>query len=445
MMKKLLLLLAALMLLALPACAEETALFRLETTAADGSTMLLGSAVLLDDITFVASVHAFDQAFDGDVFAVNESGSYKIVSAGTPNATSEIALLETAESVPGYQIWADNFTDPIPTVIRGHNLQGEAVSLPVSGTTQLAGYINGREVITFSCPVKLLPGATLYDPSGALVGLVVADWCDRLHGLAALTVNTIDLELSSDAFTTPADDPYTDEVWLEDFALTCEDGVITLDWSQSAAYDPTASSVVFCSYGYNPFFTYEVLDPGVTGTYFFSGPGEWSFWIKQTHREDPMENTNYHMHYPRFLPLEVEFFTDHGFQSVKTSIGIAPVGTGDVITGWTKELEKVTVKELTDPATNLYIQLHDTYNVTQSVDANSCLMLHTPDQCMLMLSGSYTFSPEGNKGDIYGFSVDELFDDYIYLNESGTFIPGEYSLVYCINGQVASIHSFTLE
>lgn len=442
MMKKLLLLLTALMLLAAPAMAQEADLFLLKGTASTGETVPVGSAVLLDEITFMTNNAMFPDDVDYPLYAVNESGSYEILGGSIPNATSDIVLLDAAEAVPGTLIWADDLDARNAAVIRGHNSQGEALEIPVTSAVQLASY-KGREIITFSCAEQLLPGATLYDKSGALMGLVVAEWGDRLNGLVALTVETIDLELGSDVYAD--ENPFSDEIWYDDFAINYENGLATLDWSGCAQYDPTATHVVFVAYDTNAYYTYDILEPGVTEDEFFVAPGSWGFWVKQTHREDPMENDSFYGQYPLFLDVEAEPYTSHSFQSAGCTLGYAPVETGEVISGWVDTVDKITMDMLTNPDQALYIQLHDTYSVTENIEEPTCLTLFTPDACLHLFSGSYIFSPEGNAGDIYAFSVDSLLEEYVMLNETGTFVPGEYVLSYYISGGLASQISFTLE
>lgn len=448
MMKRLLPLLVMLVLLAFPAAAEDVTLFRLELTEDDGTVTTLGSAVLLDELTFMSALHVLPEDVSGTLYAVSDTGSYEITAAFVPNAASDILLLETGEPVDAQTIWADQSLPLGAQVIRGHNVRGEAVTLPITEGMQLVGY-NGLEGVVLTCGEPLLPGATLYNETGEFQGLVVADWGERVNACVALTVDAINQEFSSMGEDmgddVMPDDVADGDIWYDDFSITYVDGLATLDWSGCAQYDPDATHVVYAVYQDNPYYFYDLITDK-TVSVFSVMPGQWYFWVKQVRSEDPLADDDYTMHMPSILDVPNERFTDYDYQNIACSLGSAPSApNADVLLKWLKPLEQITKDMLYDPDLTLYFQMHDAYTVTESISVNSLLTLEGPDHVVVISESTYTFLPEYGDADIFACSIDSLIADYLALNYTGTLESGEYVISSYLAGRLTHRLTFTLE
>lgn len=229
-------------------------------------------------------------------------------------------------------------------------------------------------------------------------------------------------------------------------SATCQDGLITLSWSDEGI--PEGATVdAFYLYDGNTYYTYHRMEPGETQTEIFTVPGrQVTAWVTWTLDDsNPPLTPQNKGDYVVIPAVEETPFTLNGFENQRLSL--VPSADPDAA----EKGEYLTPVALTreimaDRSTPLYFQTEDTYQVTElSEDHPLAIVLYTPDGMCFVDISYYIFDPTLQTSDMWLKDLSQLFEDYESMVVIGAWPAGDYRLLYCIDGQVAGEITFTLE
>lgn len=433
--------LSLLMLLAaLPACAETgsplEALYRI-VLRQDGADETLGTGVLFGDATTLltaAGCHA-----EGELYAIGADGVHRITGGEAINGTQLLRLtLETPASAQ--PLLATASSSLMDLDLMGVTANGSFASMEVTMSRVTA--LDSRAELLLTAQEGLMPGAVMLGADGGLAILTVAAYGEGDNVYLALSNVTLSslLRRVGDERTS---------LLLEGFDVTCEDGVLTVDWSRASNIDATAGMTytVYYSLDANPFLSYASAEDGEMQAIFPAIPGTRTvIWIAASIQEQA--DIVYPQYNEEMFVLDVpegEPFTDYGFANQHVGVAAGPAGK-DAETSFLPEAP-LTREILADPDQHIYFQTEDTYQVeAEDSDHALLVMLRTPEGYALYSFGGYTFMPELCGGDLWLLDITELIETYEQFADKQALWPaGEYSILYYIDGCEVNRVTFTLD
>lgn len=429
-MKKLLALLLCLALAgAAPVAASAASnppLFRLTVTDAAGREKTIGSAILfLGGQKLLTSVAVDDPdaltayAPDGEAYQVVfvDDYSYRCVF---------LYLDREAENV------REAVASPVAPAegrLAGLTAKGRQYAEPAKQVTN-ASY-GGRDAYLVSADEPLLPGAVLLDEDNDVIALVSATWGEAENRYVAVTMDTL-----LHTYANSIDD------WPSAVPVSYENGLVTLDWSESATEE--SAYVVYVQDLANRYYSYYLMDEGETTWSVYTAPGaEYGVWVRPFSVGDEIDVYLPSMNGVYFETPDEGLFTDYGFTD-ESCLAWAPVNVLPGLTGELTALEEVTPEALTDPDKALYLQVTNTYDVDEDVELPMVIVLETPEGYRIMSANGYLFSPDYEASDVWHAEITGLFNDYLQYG-SGSFAPGEYAVRYAIGGMWAGGFTFTID
>lgn len=225
-----------------------------------------------------------------------------------------------------------------------------------------------------------------------------------------------------------------------------EDGMVTVTWAD-AAIPEGAKVVVYYMYAGNTYYTYQGMLEDTREAYCFAVPGRemeiWATWSleEQADQNIPLDERQHIL----VEAMPVEPMTDHGF----TNHHISVVPSLDAEAGSRTELlpaAPITRADLTNPDMFFYFQTHDTYQVSEvSEDHPLAIVLITPDGECHVDEGFYIFDTQYQERDLWLKDVSGIFFSHDSMGGEDPWQPGEYRILYCIDGKIAGEFTFTLE
>lgn len=235
--------------------------------------------------------------------------------------------------------------------------------------------------------------------------------------------------------------------FITDLTLTEKPGEVTVSWD-NASLPEGAAVMVFGLCSGNTYYNYREMAPGETETVFFTVPGRrlsiWAVWytddVKQ-HRVPERTGDAYFI-----VEAEPEAaYTLNGFTNHHVSV----VPSKDAAAAMRNELlpvEPITREAILDPDTYIFFQTRDTYQVSETSSNHPlAIVLITPDGLCFVEYGYYIFDTSLQQGDQWLQDMSGLFNSYTSLSGDKAWIPGEYRILYCIDGQIAGQYTFVLE
>lgn len=442
MMKRYLILaLSLLMLLAvMPACAETQspleALYRivLRTEAGDET---LGTGVLFGDTSTILT--SAGCRAEGEMYAIGADGEHRIAGGEAINGTRLLKLtLETPAAAQ--PLLATASSSLLNLDLMGATADGSFASMEVTMSRVTA--LDSRTELLLTAQEGLMPGAVMLGADGGLAIMTIAAYGEGEGVYLALSNVTL-----SSLLRRVEDD--RDALLVEGFDVTCEDGVLTVDWSRASNIDATTGMMytVYYSLDANPFLSYAQAEEGEMQAVFPAIPGAGTvIWIVASAQENA--ETIYPQYGEEMFVLEVpegEPFTDYGFTNRHVGVAAGPAGM-DAETSFLPEAP-LTREILADPDQHIYFQTEDTYQVeAEDGDHALLVMLRTPEGYVLYSFGGYTFMPELCDGDLWLLDITELIETYEEFADKQALWPnGEYSILYYIDGCEVNRVTFTLD
>lgn len=233
--------------------------------------------------------------------------------------------------------------------------------------------------------------------------------------------------------------------FLRDLTAVNENGLVTVSWDAKAIPEGAKVSVYYV-YDGNTYYTYHDMTEGSDQTEVLSVPGRgmmlWAAWYTgEMPTGLPADERDIH-----YVPAQAEKpFGSYVFRNLRCSL--APSADPDAAAKM-EYLPAVplTREILSDRTTPIYFQTEDVYAIDlESPDHPLALVLCTPEGLCFVDPGYYTFAPEYASSDLWLKDVSALFADYESMVHTGAWPAGEYTLLYCIDGQIAARFVFTLE
>lgn len=428
MLKRVLILLLALLLAASAAVAEPAdALYLL----VDGE-QILGSAVLYkDQNTLLTTLWTLLDATGEDLRVVGAGGSLPVTEwNGTLNADLvELTLGEASPAVPLA------ISEGAQTVyVLGHDLQQQSVHTEAAYLSVIPYEESAR--VMYTAPVALLPGSVLLDEQGALCGVTLAAYGESVNRYVALSATEIiPMESSDTAF-------------LQGFTVTPGMGEFTVDWSAcdlSCEREDCVISLFFAD-SMNPFYSYmDQLEN--TSTVVPVMPGRsYEVWMQHAHQQ-----IDHSIPCPEEAVVTVEIlpaepFALYGYQDAEIYLSAAPMK--DVESHYNTYLppvETISAAALSDPETAIFLQVSSSYTVEKNEEAVLLVTLTTPEGYVLDYLGGFTFDASLQERDNWNVEIYPLLDDYLSLNGTGTFAPGEYTVSYYLDGALGNSFTWIME
>lgn len=431
MMKRILSLMMILMLLcALPGHAEsdpyamvQEALYRI-VLRTETEDVTLGSAVLFlqENVLLTAA----GCCRDGDLYAIGADGEHAIRDWEVMDE-SGVALMEMATASSAAPLVLSTYDVPSLPYIFGADAGGNTGAAPLYQA--LYAIYRGQNAMTLSCVEGILPGAVMVDETGRIIGLVVAQ---QMEG------DGMYIALEPDSLYTALVGDLTADAFLP-LEVKWADGLLEISW-QDRVRESGVYLIHFSGAENNYYTTYEA-EHGERSVYLAVPPGHTYYMqVQWAESEETAQDLLWGAMTTYTVPKTV--FTQYGFRQ-DCYLSAAP--SGQEITGLLPEMDRITADTLSDAANDLYLQIINSYDVSDEVEMPMTVSLTAPDGQFYYEIMNYIFSPEYEEDDTFAVPVDDLFASCRDFSGSGTFRPGDYVLSYTIGGRVAGEYAFTVE
>lgn len=443
MMKKILAFLCLLCLLAgaMPAGAEELSpVYVLMSITPAGEQTPLGTAVLLGDSSTLVTTQWAAMAPSG-LYAVGSGGTLAIARVSVPASGSDLVTLTLREPSPAQPVQLGEADDALTCLgLRRGETEPDSCSADM---LTLAVYEQSACML-YTGLEGMLPGALLFNGQGQLVGLTMAAYGEGLNRYVAYPADVLQARLSGEG---PADSaPVQEQVrWLTGFEAAAERGEMTVRWDHLDAPEQPEGSAVYLLWQDmgNDFISYGTVDWAEGYATFACVPGR-SYWVwlqqSLTGEVDVSALSADNAAAVDVAPAEP--FTGYGFHDEIMYLTSVPVDQEYGDTEQIPPLGDFTVAGLAAEGFCCYLQAVDVYEVAEEQTATLVIALQAPDGSVYTELAGYIFMPDLNGSDTWHADITEMVQDCI--NYCGS-LPGEYTLSYYLDGQLAASFTFTLE
>ena len=273
------------------------------------------------------------------------------------------------------------------------------------------------------CGLMTAPGASrgdvVADASGYIMGFVAAVWTEGVDQYVVI----------------PAQLPA--EPTVTDLSLQTENGVLRISWHN--AEEGAQPVVTVADLGNNYYLHWQPAAGSETGSLIYV-PGRIYTVCVSTNTDDP---TGEDAAYATLVTDAAEPVTDHSFTS-RQYVGFMPAGTDQYdTTQRVPEGQAVTAEALTgtDP---LFLQVINTYDVTEQIDLAMAIVLTAPDGCVFWQEATFSYMPNLTEEDAWMADLSGQVSDLMKYHDD-TLPAGEYTVSYYIGGQLGGSVTFTLE
>ena len=290
----------------------------------------------------------------------------------------------------------------------------------------------------------MLPGALLFNSQGQFVGLTMAAYGEGLNRYVAYPADVLQARLSGEG---PADTAAAQEQvrWLSGFEAAAERGELTVRWDVLNLLEQPEGSEVYLIWQDtgNDYVSYGTVDWAEGYATFACVPGRsYGVWMAVSDAGAP---TGDMLRRDRAVMVRVEEtqpFTDYGFHDEIMYLTSVPVDQEYGDTEQIPPLGDFTVAGLAAEGFCCYLQAVDMYKVAETQTATLVIAMQSPDGGMYTDLAGYIFMPDLDGSDTWHADITELVQDCIHYCGS---LPGEYTLSYYLDGQLAASFTFTLE
>ena len=443
MKKKILAFLCLLCLLAgvIPAGAEELSpVYVLMSITPAGERTSLGTAVLLGDSSTLFTTQWAAMA-DSGLYAVGSGGTLAIARVSVPASGSDLVTLKLREPSPAQPVQLGEADDSLTCLgLRRGETQPE--SCTAEGLTMAV--FEQSACMLYTGLAGMLPGALLFNSQGQFVGLTMAAYGEGLNRYVAYPADVLQARLSGEG---PADTAAAQEQvrWLSGFEAAAERGELTVRWDVLNLLEQPEGSEVYLIWQDtgNDYVSYGTVDWAEGYATFACVPGRsYGVWMAVSDAGAP---TGDMLRRDRAVMVRVEEtqpFTDYGFHDEIMYLTSVPVDQEYGDTEQIPPLGDFTVAGLAAEGFCCYLQAVDMYKVAETQTATLVIAMQSPDGGMYTDLAGYIFMPDLDGSDTWHADITELVQDCIHYCGS---LPGEYTLSYYLDGQLAASFTFTLE
>ena len=428
MLKRVLMILLTLLLLASAACAEPAdALYLL----VDGEQPL-GTAVLYkDQNTLLTTLWTLVGAPCEDLHAVGAGGSLPVAEwNGTLNADLIELTLEEASPATPLAI-----SEGAQTVyVLGHDLQKQSVHAEAAHLSIIPYGETAR--VMYTAPAALLPGGVLVDEQGALCGVTLSAYGESVNRYVAMSATEI----------TPMEG--SDTAWLQGFTVTPGVGKFTVDWSACDLSCERKDCVIslFFADSMNPFYSYMDQLEGTSAVVPVMPGRSYEVWMQHAHQQ-----IDHSIPCPEEAVVTVgiapaEPFALYDYHDAEIYLSAAPMkGVTSYYNTYLPPVENISADTLSDPETAVFLQVSSSYTVEKNEEASLLVTLTTPEGYVLDYLGGFTFDASLQEKDNWNVELCPLLDDYLSMNGTGEFAAGVYTVSYYLDGALGNSFAWVME
>lgn len=426
-MKRMVILLLALLLLALPAHGEENigeklsnALYRIVLRTEEGD-VTLGSGVLFVQKDLLLTAEYCCQ--DGALHAIGRDGEFPVV-YGEKAPGGGVAVLQIASQSAGEPLLLADYESSVLPWLFGATPEGTLTSKPLKSA--LESKYRDLDALVFRSEEGILPGAVAVDTQGNVVAMVTGQQSEGLGMYTALDPEGIvtAMNAASDRIFPPAQAKW-------------ENAALTITWEDEERTDGQYAIIV--NSDENEYYTWFDVANTERKSEIFLAPGhqyDWQLqWVPAGENVEPDWDRMQRVSAPAGA------FTAYDYQQ-SCCLAAGPKGSNDAHD--LPPMTTITTAAICNEKTDVYLQVKCTYKVDKWVTLPMSVELIAPDGQFFFSTYNYSFAPDGVNGDSYALPVQELFD-YCRQYAGGTLPLGDYVIRYAFDGQIAGEYPFTVE
>ena len=427
MLKRILMLLITLLLLALPASAEDlydqidAALYQI-VLRTDAGDKLLGSGALFVDASAILTAEGCCK--EGALYAVGLDGEYAVESV-TPVGSGAALLTLASPATAAPRLLAPAEAQSLPFIF-GTNADGERGTMPLYKAR--VGMRDGLYSLLFASEEGLLPGAFLTDEQGRVTALITNQQMEGLGSYAGLGVDALGLLLSTEE---KADTSFLD------CTFAWEDGEVTVSWTDKAHTEGVY--VVTLVTEENQYYTTYVADITERSLAVTPPPGH-TYGIQVQRAASEAEALEPDWDVLRDYTLPLLPFPAYGMQA-ECAILSLPAGSETLDDDST--LTAFTAANLTDPARDIYLRADCSYTIPTLHTANLTLELIAPDGQFFFDEQIIDLDPADAAADSLYFSLNTVLDSCVEFS-GGALQAGDHTLRFFLDGCIGGEYTFTV-
>ncbi|MBQ7139189.1 MAG: hypothetical protein IJO39_09385 [Clostridia bacterium] len=427
MLKRILMLLMTLLLLALPAGAEDlydqidAALYQI-VLRTDAGDKLLGSGVLFVDASAILTAEGCCK--EGALYAVGLDGEYAVESV-TPVGSGAALLTLASPATASPRLLAPAEAQSLPFIF-GTNADGERGTMPLYKAR--VGMRDGLYSLLFASEEGLLPGAFLTDEQGRVTALITNQQMEGLGSYAGLGADALGLLLSTEE---KADTGFLD------CTFAWEDGELTISWTDKAHTEGVY--VVTLVTEENQYYTTYVADITERSLAVTPPPGH-TYGIQVQRAASEAEALEPDWNVLRDYTLPLLPFPAYGMQA-ECAILSLPAGSETLDDDST--LTAFTAANLTDPARDIYLRADCSYTIPTLHTANLTLELIAPDGQFFFDEQIIDLDPADAAADSLYFSLNTVLDSCVEFS-GGALQAGDHTLRFFLDGCIGGEYTFTV-
>ena len=439
MKKRMLLLLAALLLVFSCSFAEETRpseLLDLWDYGAESPVWISSAVPVTEGIAMISTASLPENT---DQLVVSDGVNFWEVHAVIPDRDGRLATVcfDEDETKPcRYTAWPFLFPrDNLQVsdcIVRDADEWGSRINRGVRGAEEVVR--NGEPccLLTLTGPVS--PGSPVLGTDGRLLGIITAEWAEGVNRYLAALPETLAVSLTDAAMLLDGVPGWGEAP--EGLTVTLRKNLAIIDWSEMTLPEKAEGESLYLLLvdSGNGYFNYVPAETNIRTVSYLLTPGRLYFAgiVASAGAPDSVPAEYKCFSVPRVKPL-----TDYGFRPLVTAIaeeqekGKAPVPVTEV----TEELLR---------SGRAFFYSSSTYRVTEKVEGKSLLVSLTDPQNMnYRYESSWLYGPEYMENDTWYISLEDtgLFS---FLEDSG-YPKGVYRMAYYVDGDLADSFEFELK
>ena len=439
MKKRMLLLLAALLLVFSCSFAEETRpseLLDLWDYGAESPVWISSAVPVTEGIAMISTASLPENT---DQLVVSDGVNFWEVHAVIPDRDGRLATVcfDEDETKPcRYTAWPFLFPrDNLQVsdcIVRDADEWGSRINRGVLGAEEVVR--NGEPccLLTLTGPVS--PGSPVLGTDGRLLGIITAEWAEGVNRYLAALPETLAVSLTDAAMLLDGVPGWGEAP--EGLTVTLRKNLAIIDWSEMTLPEKAEGESLYLLLvdSGNGYFNYVPAETNIRTVSYLLTPGRLYFAgiVASAGAPDSVPAEYKCFSVPRVKPL-----TDYGFRPLVTAIaeeqeeGKAPVPVTEV----TEDLLR---------SGRAFFYSSSTYRVTEKVEGKSLLVSLTDPQNMnYRYESSWLYGPEYMENDTWYISLEDtgLFS---FLEDSG-YPKGVYRMAYYVDGDLADSFEFELK
>lgn len=439
MKKRMLLLLAALLLVFSCSFAEETRpseLLDLWDYGAESPVWISSAVPVTEGIAMISTASLPENT---DQLVVSDGVNFWEVHAVIPDRDGRLATVcfDEDETKPcRYTAWPFLFPrDNLQVsdcIVRDADEWGSRINRGVLGAEEVVR--NGEPccLLTLTGPVS--PGSPVLGTDGRLLGIITAEWAEGVNRYLAALPETLAVSLTDAAMLLDGVPGWGEAP--DGLTVTLRKNLAIIDWSEMTLPEKAEGESLYLLLvdSGNGYFNYVPAETNIRTVSYLLTPGRLYFAgiVASAGAPDSVPAEYKCFSVPRVKPL-----TDYGFRPLVTAIaeeqekGKAPVPVTEV----TEELLR---------SGRAFFYSSSTYRVTEKVEGKSLLVSLTDPQNMnYRYESSWLYGPEYMENDTWYISLEDtgLFS---FLEDSG-YPKGVYRMAYYVDGDLADSFEFELK